>query len=617
MEEDFELGEKRRVGMKLLFLLLICILILGIAWWGAKYLMNESIPVEKRYVFLALFLLIVVMSIPALGPFVYKSHDIRFHLNRIAALGVELSNLQFPVRMQTVMAGGYSYATSLLYGDIFLYIPAVLHMIGLPLYLCYNIYVILISVVTVYIAYKAFGGMFQNYKLALLGTMLYSFAAYRMGCVYVRGSVGEYTAYAFLPLLIWGIYNVLEREGKVTLKEYFPIVIGATGIVESHILTCEMVIEFLVLFLIINIRKVCKKERLLAFLKSAMWIVAMNLFFIIPFVVSYGMDLKIKHASVTEMQKHGLSFSQLVNLFYEYNTELSKWGTQNEMTLCLGFVLFAAIVAMFICAMNRQKWSIAKMVEYKYGVQLTILATIALVLSTTYFPWRQFKRFGNTINKIACMVQYPWRYLEIATVLLVLVWLCVFKILLQRVEKKTVVSVATVVIALSVVSTGYFISTCSENGEAIDPSNMSQIGTVLLSGQEYLIEGTSMEGIGEYNEPVAVTGSAIELSNYCIEKGIKKVDCVNQSMQSSVVIMPVFRYDNYVANDESTGDNMEISDGPNHAIEVTVPANYEGTIAIKYQEPILWRIAEIISLGTLIWFGVRMYRIKKKVDKDE
>lgn len=287
------------------------------------------------------------------------------------------------------------------------------------------------------------------------------------------------------------------------------------------------------------------------------------------------------------------------------------------MTLCLGFVLFAAIVAMFICAMNKQKWNITKTIEYKYGVQLTVLATIALVLSTTYFPWRQFKRFGNTINKIACMVQYPWRYLEIATVLLVLVWLCVFKILLQRAEEKTVVSVATVVIALSVVSTGYFISTCSENGEAMDPSNMSNIGTILLSGQEYLIEGTSMEGIGEYNEPVAATGSSINLSNYRIVKGIKKVDCVNQSNKNSIVIMPVFCYDNYVAYDENTGEKMKISDGANHAIEVTVPANYEGTIAVKYQEPFLWRIAEVISLGTLIWFGVRMYRIKKKVDKNE
>lgn len=603
--------------MKLFVLFLIGILILGIAWCGVKYLLNETIVIEKRYVLLALLLLVVVMSIPALGPFVYKSHDIQFHLNRIAALGVELMNLQFPVRMQTVMAGGYSYATSLLYGDIFLYIPAVLHIMGVPLYLCYNIYVILINVVTVYIAYKAFDGMFKNYKLALLGTMLYSLAAYRMACVFVRGSVGEYTAYAFLPLLIWGIYNVLEREGKVTLKEYFPIVIGATGIVESHILTCEMTIEFLALFLIINIRKVCKKERLLAFLKSALWVVVMNLFFILPFVMSYGMDLKIKHAPVTEMQKHGLYFSQLVNLFYEYNAELSKWGTQNEMTLCLGFVLFAAIVAMFICGMNKQKWRIGKSVEYKYGVQLTVLAGIALILSTAYFPWRQFRRVGETINRIACMVQYPWRYLEIATVLLVIVWLCVFKILLQKEAKKTVVSIATVVIALSVVSTGYFISTCSENGEAVDPFHLSDIGTVQLSGEEYLIQGTSMEGIGEHNEPVAATGSSINLSNYRIVKGIKKVDCVNQSTQNSVVIMPVFHYDHYVVYDESTRGKMETSDGANHAIEVTVPANYEGTIAVKYQEPFLWRVAEIISLGTLIWFGGRLYRIKKKVDKDE
>ena len=81
--------------------------------------------------------------------------------------------------------------------------------------------------------------------------------------------------------------------------------------------------------------------------------------------------------------------------------------------------------------------------------------------------------------------------------------------------------------------------------------------------------------------------------------------------------MPVFNYDNYVAYDERTGETMEISDGANHAIEVTVPANYEGTIAVEYREPFLWRIAEIISLGTFIWFCVCMYKTKKEVDKDE
>lgn len=603
--------------MKLLIMSLICIAILGIVKCCIKYLINESIEIEKRYVFLILCLVVLVMSIPALESFVYKSHDIRFHLDRIAALGIEFENLQFPVRMQTVMAGGYSYATSLLYGDIFLYVPAALYMVGVPVDLCYNIYVILINVVTVYIAYKSFNGVFQNNKLALLGTILYGLAAYRMSCVFVRGSVGEYTAYAFLPMLIWGIYNVLESEGRVSMKKYFPIVVGATGILESHILTCELTIEFLAVFLVFNIRKVCKMEKLLAFLKSAMWVVAINLFFILPFVVSYGMDLRIKHMLAIGIDKEGLYFPQLVNVFYKYNSEFSKWGMQNEMTLCLGFVLFAAIVAMFICVMNKQKWKLEKTLEYKYGVQLTVLAGIALVLSTVYFPWRQVKRVGNIIGKIACMVQFPWRYLEIATALLVFVWLCVFKILLQKKEKRYVLCTAAVVIALSVISTGYFISTCSENGEEMDVSNIYDIGTIDLSGQEYLIEGTSMEGIGEYNEPVAGTGSSINLSNYRIEKGIKKVDCVNKSIQSSVMTMPVFNYDNYVAYDERTGETMEISDGANHAIEVTVPANYEGTIAVEYREPFLWRIAEIISLGTFIWFCVCMYKTKKEVDKDE
>ena len=55
-------------------------------------------------------------------------HDLWFHIYRIGAMGVELkkSPWQLPIRMLSDSFNGYGYGCALYYGDLFLYIPALM-----------------------------------------------------------------------------------------------------------------------------------------------------------------------------------------------------------------------------------------------------------------------------------------------------------------------------------------------------------------------------------------------------------------------------------------------------------------------------------------------------------
>ena len=66
------------------------------------------------------------------------------------------------------------------------------------------------------------------------------------------------------------------------------------------------------------------------------------------------------------------------------------------------------------------------------------------------------------------------------------------------------------------------------------------------------------------------------------------------------VTLPVFNYKGYKAVDQD-GHKLDISEGNNKQINITVPKS-SSKITVDFAEPAIWRISEIISLFTLIFF---------------
>ncbi|MBR1622653.1 MAG: hypothetical protein IJ675_01905, partial [Pseudobutyrivibrio sp.] len=220
---------------------------------------------ENATVAIMLLMIVFIASLPAFMNGVYNGFDLWFHMGRIESIATELSNGQFPVRYETASWYGNGYISTTMYGNIFLYIPALLHLLGLATYKCYNIYLILNNLIGTCIAMYSFTRLFGDKRWGLLATEAYMLAGYYISNIYVRAALGEYTATIFIPLVVYGMYRILyENIDKGIIAKLMPLVLGVTGLIQTHILTTYMVAMMTFVFLIVFIKDTGKHIKELA-----------------------------------------------------------------------------------------------------------------------------------------------------------------------------------------------------------------------------------------------------------------------------------------------------------------------------------------------------------------
>lgn len=169
---------------------------------------------KDKLITAGLISVIFFSSLPLYTNFLFDGHDLDFHMMRIWSLANEIKNGHWVAPIQTEVLNRYGYAAPLFYGQLFLYLPAVLHCMAVPLQVCYQVYVFAVNVTTCLICYNCIKGLFKDKYLALLGSFLYAFSAYRIANIYLRSAVGEYTAMAFLPLILYGFAKMYMTDKK-------------------------------------------------------------------------------------------------------------------------------------------------------------------------------------------------------------------------------------------------------------------------------------------------------------------------------------------------------------------------------------------------------------------
>ena len=99
--------------------------------------------------------------------------------------------------------------------------------------------------------------------------MLYTLSCYRLVCVYTRAAVGEFTAMAFFPLVLLGLYGIYTKD-KPRFADWLPMSLGMAAMVQSHLLSCELTALLLAVFCLLHLRDALSPTRLLAWLKAAL-----------------------------------------------------------------------------------------------------------------------------------------------------------------------------------------------------------------------------------------------------------------------------------------------------------------------------------------------------------
>ena len=558
---------------------------------------DENVPARRRRYAVPLVLagIALLASLPLFSNYLYFGHDLDYHLQRIMAMAAELSYGQFPVRLTTDSLNGYGYANPLCYCELFLTLPALLYNAWLPLRTCYQIYIFAVTLATAAIAYYSFGTITASRKLGLLGAGLYTLSCYRMVCIYVRAAVGEYTAIAFLPLILAGLYNIYTTE-KPRFAQWAPMAFGMAALVQCHLLSCELIALLLVVFCLLRLRETLRPARLLAWLKAALLALALSAWYFFPFLISTReINLMVNGPLIGKIQGQG---TYLVQLFSPFGRGYGGTadGTSNDMTLTLGLPLAAGFMLVIYCLLRRERWQqreTLRRMQTAFG-----FAMLTLVLSLRVFPWDGVQNWlGRAAGKMAGMFQYPWRFLSLATVLLCLAVLLAVQ-LLQEKNVRLAKGAAAALAACALLTVGV-VQTQITTGMSEQAYNvfLNRQPNAATGVGEYLIDGTSgYETIWAQPKPGS---EELQLLSY-EKRGGKAYLTVENDGDAADISVPIFNYGHYYAVDEATGDAYALGTGENARITLNIPAGYTGTIVIAYHAPAYWRAFELVSLLALI-----------------
>ena len=529
-----------------------------------------------------LLLIIFISSIPFLSKcLLFNGHDLWFHVLRIVSVAEELHNGQFPVRMATELNNGYGYPTSIYYCDIFLYPAAILYLMFVPLRICYQLYVIMVNAATTIFTYISIGKITKKEHLRLLGTGLYVVCSYRLANINIRAAAGEYTAMAFLPLIIAGIYRVYTTE-RPTCRDWFFLTSGMAGILLSHVLTGELVAINLALLCLVLIKKTLRKKVIFSLIKAALLCLGITAWFLIPFG-----DFFINQATIVQKSDLRLlenTTDELIYLFQLFSPG-GHFATLG-MPLVVGFGIIFYCLAKYKGSERSQQGNVLRFISG--------LGFLNIIFASRYFPWSRIQKhlgvegLGYQIGTI----QFSWRFLGIASVILVFAVILALD-LLENKKFQYIRIIELSLLACIVISVGFFYYKYAD-GAWTGSYNMSQP----YSGSDnlYLLAGTD-SSIQNKSSAEILSGDVV-LEGGDKNHGIYKI-YVHNADAKALISVPIYGYRYYKAYNDA-GSLLETKVAENNCLAIEIPANYTGNVMVKFVPPYSWRVAEIISLLCII-----------------
>lgn len=587
-------GSKRNIIRALALCLLLNLL----------YLFYRS-DVSSRRVILALTAIFGVTCYPLYLDYLPVGHDIPFHLLRIEGLAEGLADHVFPVKIHPVWAKDYGYAVGVMYGNAFLYFPALLRRFGYSVQSAYKLYAAAVNLGTVVISYFTFKRIFRCRKTGLLGCLIYSLSVYRLIDLYTRAAVGEYTAMMFFPLVLCGFYLIFTEASKDNWLKYAVLTaLGITGLIQSHVLSCEMAALVILPVCLILIKRVCQRHTFLSLASAAVLSVLLNLGFLVPFLDYYNTDLYITSelwtgSNVDRFQEMGLFPNQIFNLFgHGTGTTLAAAsGAAYECTMSTGIFFLAGLLLflyLILCHYreNRTREGFAA------ACICTALACVLLYMSTCYFPWNAILAQGRAAETLIRSLQFPWRLLAPAVVLLTFSCCYAVKTFFGIYERQTALFVLLLGLTLLTVNCGWYFYDYTFSGDPYRVYDTNDLDSMCLYSCEYLPAGTVLEN---FEDNLTAPSEGISLTDY--QKNGTTITCNVTSSSEGFIDFPLTCYKYYVCRDTKTGASLEYAPGYNNRIRVNIPANYSGSISIMFREPLHWRLSELLSLLTLLGLG--------------
>lgn len=549
---------------------------------------------ERRRDALAVVCIALFASMPLLWKGIYDGHDLFFHLNRIEGIASGLRTGQFPVRIHASTLLGYGYAAPQFYPELFLYIPAVLRILGVSLAASVRVFELLINFAAALVCYASARGVFRERRIALGATTLYTLCSYRLSNMYVRATLGESLAMIFFPLLLWAVYEVLAGDER----KWPLLALAMTSVFMSHLLSTLFAVALCVLAALACAKKLLREpRRILACAKAALVMILCSSWFLMPFLdfSRAGVSTSVAVMAGEHVLRLGAYFvgfpGQENDLPYEATDFAYTVGVVPGLAIMLG----CALMILRLYMRGRQE---ALSREDRLCSVLLLLGGALLLGATEFFPWAWACSLPRPYSTFFQQIQYPWRLVGVAAPMLA------FAAAWGYMKEECSRTQALIAIAaLCVVFAGYSMQAFVQDVPLFEKEDFCD---TRIEQYEYTYERTEKSAL-EPGEITAIGAPEYGVRDYD-KQGANLSFTLDAPQGLASLELPLLYYPGYRAT--ANGEACRVSIGDNNVIRLYgVPDGVGVQIRVWYEQPMSWAVACGLSLAGAALLSVLLRRM--------
>jgi 6-pyruvoyl-tetrahydropterin synthase-like protein len=350
--------------------------------------------------------LLVVLCLPALWPMLsvtfWTSHDGLHHIFRLANFDDGLrSGVLYP-RWADALGFGYGFPVTNYYAPLAYYVAAFIHLFGAGILDSLKLTYALGFVVSALGMYRL-ARDFVGSRAALLAAVAYTYYPYHIADTYMRGTVTEFCALTFLPLIVWLVRRSLQAHTRRMQWIYALFsAVSLCALMLTHNLSAFLFLPALGFYvLLVSVRRGWREcARALAWFAAEVALaLALAAFYLLPALgeVAWIRAGQVS-GSVDDIQTMLTPITQFVSLnFMQPYVPDAPASLQHPLGLAVALL---SAVACMIGFARRKQLSSARRGEWIAWATITVVTMIAM-LNWSAPLWANVR--------VLAFVQYPYR----------------------------------------------------------------------------------------------------------------------------------------------------------------------------------------------------------------
>lgn len=546
---------------------------------------------------LKVFIIALVVSLLYIIPFLTSNgalygDDLHFHIDRMLGLATIKES---PVNFKSFYKVGQGI--NFFYPYLTYYPYYLFYKLTNSLYTGWIIYVYCLSLVTYLISYYSSKGIVANNFSSHIFSIFYVFSAYRLGNIVIRFATGEVIAMTFLPLVFYGLYQII----KGNYRKWYILTFGVTLLIYSHILTAVMTAVLVGLNFLTSIwfqeQKLLRFYNFLISVSSSLALGAMQIFSILE-QFSYS---KIDTPGGFSLNDSSRTFAEIFQL-----------SLKNEIkALVPGLLILVAFILILL--------QVRKLKKEDFYIIVWVIDLLLFESKLIVWP--------SNASKILDVIQFPWRVNSFITLFSTFL---ASKIFITRRLKSLFkglifFGVLISLTAVNIKSSTDIFKTLSHHKPVVvsELSYRNKLNKVLnvIALRDYAnLSAREKDNIPDTGKKIAhqviIKDSEILLeSNFTFKNSYAQGTILNDTGQEQIVELPFYRYKGQIVTLDGKEVPTILSDSG--ATTIHFPAG-QHKVKITYEYTPMAKVAHAASIMALLMIILYMliYNLLEKYKID-